>query len=103
MKKAYISGPMTGYPGLNFEAFNNAAASLRALGWEVVNPVDINPDPTSDWLDCIAADLLAMRGCTAIVFLPGYEGSYGARIEELAAEKLNLHFYNIEDLTKEAA
>jgi len=103
MKKAYVSGPMTGYKNLNFDAFNDAEAKLRALGWDVVNPVTINPDPSSDWLDCIAADLLAMRGCTAIVLLPGHEESYGANIEKLAARRMGMAFHNIEDLPQAEA
>lgn len=103
MKKAYISGPMTDLPGLNFPAFNEAARQLRASGWEVINPVDINPDPTADWLDYIAADLLAMKGCTAICMLPGWEASYGARIERLAAEKLKLEIFDVSDLIAEVA
>lgn len=101
--KAYISGPMTGYKNLNFDAFNEAEAKLRALGWDVVNPVTINPDPSTDWLDCIAADLLAMRDCKAIVFLPGHEESFGARIEALAAQRMGFKTYKLEDLIQAEA
>jgi len=98
VKKIYISGPMTGKPDLNFPAFNEAAAALRALGWVVVNPVDVNPDPGVDWLTCIVADLEAMRGCTAIALLPGHEASDGAAMEKIAAKRLGMSFHNIEDL-----
>lgn len=78
---AYISGPMTGKPDLNFPAFNRAAADMRSLGFQVVNPVDINPDPTAKWKDCMVADIRALLDCTHIVMLPGWEKSKGARLE----------------------
>jgi hypothetical protein len=98
MKKVYVSGPMTGMPDHNFPAFNAAAAALRALGWEVVNPVDVNPDTGTDWLTCMVNDLEAMRGCTAIALLPGHEKSDGASMEKIAAKRMGMKFYNIEDL-----
>jgi hypothetical protein len=73
------------------------------MRWEVVNPVEINPDPEAKWLDCIAADLKAMDGCTAICLLPGWTNSFGAKIERLAADKLGLEIYNLADLIPEAA
>lgn len=94
---------MSGLPNLNFPAFNRAAVILRNLRWEVVNPVEVNPDPKTGWLDCIAADLLAMKGCTAICLLPGWERSYGACIERMAAEKLELKICDLADLMVEAA
>lgn len=99
--KIYISGPMTGLPRLNFPLFNRTAVRLRNMRWEVVNPVEINPDPNAEWLDCIADDLSAMKGCTAICMLPGWEASFGARIERLAAEKLKLEIFDVADLIAE--
>jgi hypothetical protein len=96
--KIYISGPMTGLPRLNFPLFNRVAVRLRNLRWEVVNPVEINPDESADWLDCIAADLLAMRGCTAICLLPGWTDSYGAKIERMAADRMGLKVFHLADL-----
>lgn len=101
--KIYISGPMTGLPRLNFPLFNRVAVRLRNLRWEVVNPVEINPDESADWLDCIAADLLAMRGCTAICLLPGWTDSYGAKIERMAADRMGLHVFHLADLIPEEA
>lgn len=102
-RRIYISGPMSGLPRLNFPLFNRTAVRLRNLRWEVVNPVEINPDETANWLDCIAADLQAMTGCTAICMLPGWEASFGARIERLAAEKLGLEVFDLADLVREVA
>ena len=42
--KIYCAGPMTGLPELNFPAFHAEAARLRAFGYEVINPAEINPD-----------------------------------------------------------
>ena len=90
MPKVYISGPMTGYPDLNFPAFNAKAKELRDRGYDVVNPVDINPDPSADWYDCIVADILAMRDCTTIYMLDGWYMSAGANIERWVAIKNNM-------------
>jgi hypothetical protein len=60
MKRVYLSGPMTGIPEFNFPAFNAEASRLRALGFDVVNPVDINPDTTASWYDCIKNDIAAL-------------------------------------------
>lgn len=99
-RRIYISGPMSGIDRLNFPLFNRTAVRLRNMRWEVVNPVEINPDPDAKWLDCIAADLKAMEGCTAIAMLPGWEASFGARIEHLAAQKMGLNIYNAADLVE---
>jgi hypothetical protein len=101
--RIYISGKMSGEPNLNFPLFNRTAVRLRNLRWEVVNPVEVNPDPKADWLDCIAADLLAMKGCTAICLLPGWTNSFGAKIERMAADKLGLDVFYLSDLVEEAA
>lgn len=36
----YITGPMTGYENYNMLAFLKAAAILKYLGWEVINPAE---------------------------------------------------------------
>jgi hypothetical protein len=97
--KAYLAGPMSGIPQFNFPAFYEAAAQLRALGWDIISPAEI--DDTEDegaalksvdgspesakrsWGDFLARDvkLIADGGITAIVFLPGWTDSRGARLE----------------------
>lgn len=42
MKHLYISGPITGMPDLNFPAFHAAAAALRAAGYTVTNPAELD-------------------------------------------------------------
>lgn len=90
MKRIYIAGPMTGLPDLNFAAFNAEAERLRAAGWEVLNPAEINPDHTMAWADCMRRDLAALVTCDAIQLLPGWENSRGARLEWIVADKLGL-------------
>ena len=43
--KVYISGPMAGIENHNFPQFNALATKLRALGVDVVNPAELNPEP----------------------------------------------------------
>ena len=40
----YIAGPMTGIVDYNFQAFHAAAKDLRAKGYTVFNPAEINAD-----------------------------------------------------------
>ena len=90
MIRLYIAGPMSNLPGLNFPAFHAAAARLRALGYEVVNPAEINADPTAGWLACMKADIKQLVDCDGIALLPGWEKSKGARIEHALAAGLGL-------------
>jgi hypothetical protein len=104
VKKLYLSGKMSGLPDLGFGLFNRVAAQLRAIGYEVVNPVEINDDPEAEWLSCIKADLDYLATCDGIALLPNWSDSFGAKIERLAAQKLGLAVLNVEDLvTLEAA
>lgn len=88
MKRIYLSGPMTGIPEHNFPAFNAEAARLRAQGYDVVNPVDINPDPATSWHECLRHDLAALLTCDALALLPGWQGSTGAHLEMHVAHRI---------------
>jgi hypothetical protein len=99
--KVYVAGPMTGVPQMNFPAFDKAAAHLREQGFQVVSPAELDSpesraaalasmdgSPTGyaegeTWGGFLARDvkLIADEGIEAIVCLPGWEKSRGARLE----------------------
>jgi hypothetical protein len=89
---AYISGPMTGLPELNFPAFNAAAVSLRARGWEVVNPAELDAQDTEPrtWEEYMRRDIVELMRCTHIALLPGWQRSRGASIEARLAADLGI-------------
>ena len=97
MKRIYISGPMTGLPEFNFPAFHSAAATLRACGFEVVNPAELN-DQHKAYNDCLRADIKALCDCDVIALLPGWEGSNGAHLELHIAHRIGLEVKRFEDL-----
>lgn len=87
----YIAGPMSGYPDLNYPAFHRAAADLRAQGYVVVNPADHHDHETEQpWEWYIRKGLAALLTCDAIVLLPGWQNSRGARLERHVAEVLGM-------------
>ena len=94
----YLAGPMSNLPAMNFPAFHSAAADLRALGHEVVNPAEINTDPGAAWLTCMRADIKQLVDCEAICLLPGWENSRGATLERQIAIGLGLQVYALFDL-----
>jgi hypothetical protein len=85
--KWYLSGKMSGLPQSNVPMFNRVATSLRAQGFDVVSPAEL--DAVEDrkskktWGDFLSRDVkvLADGGITGIIFLPGWEDSDGARLE----------------------
>lgn len=93
MAKIYVAGPMTGHLDMNFPAFNDAEVQLMFEGWEVVNPVNINPDPTTPWKECMARDIQALVDCDAIYMLKGWVNSRGASLEHMIATELGLEIY----------
>ncbi len=98
MKKLYVCGPMSGLPFLNFPAFEAETARLRALGYEVVNPAEVNPDHDTPWTECMFSDLRELCGCDGIVMLPGWEASPGAQIERLWAVRTDKLVYQAGEL-----
>jgi hypothetical protein len=103
MKKIYIAGPMRGYPGLNWPAFDSAAKRARKMGYEVVNPAEmdreIGIDPNSTFTDAQVEEMLkrdfqAIDQCDAIALLCGWSHSKGALREieyALSRKKMILH------------
>ena len=89
-KRVYLSGAMTGQPDLNFPAFHAEAARLRALGYLVVNPAELNPNPKIGWHACMRNDLKALLDCDALVLLPGWEQSAGAHLEMHVAHRVGM-------------
>lgn len=104
MKRIYIAGAMTGHPDLNFPAFHREAARLRAEGFEVINPAEINGGPSEieamahmdemqqveHWRACMRNDITHLVTCDAIVMLPGWEKSRGATLEHHIAKSLGI-------------
>lgn len=88
--RVYLAGPMTGLPDLNFPAFHVAAASLRASGYEVVSPAEINSDPSAGWIASMRRDIPELCTCDAIALLPGWESSKGAKLELHIARQLGM-------------
>jgi Domain of unknown function (DUF4406) len=86
----YIAGPMTGHPDLNFPAFHAEAKRLRDLGYEVVNPAEINADPNAGWHECMRKDIKELMGCDGVALLPGWEASRGAKLEQFIAASLEM-------------
>lgn len=100
----YVAGPMSNLPNLNFPAFHAEAARLRVLGYEVVNPAEINggedeltacaamtPDEiTAHWRTCMRNDIKVLVDCDGIALLSGWERSRGARLELHVASELGL-------------
>jgi hypothetical protein len=98
---AYVAGPMRGCLDFNFPSFQIAAAALRRVGWTVLSPAERDLaegfDPTLNTLEgfdveaAMADDFAMILEADAIVLLPGWEQSKGARAERFVAEKVGKH------------
>ena len=80
MKKVFISGPMTGLPNYNREAFDEAEEMLQNAGFTVVNPAKFGIDDMTD-ADIARIDLNALLSCNYIYQLEGWSYSKGASAE----------------------
>lgn len=98
--RLYVSGPMTGLPALNFPAFMAAALQLRGLGFEAINPAELNPDPGKSWAECMRVDIKHLMDCDGVALLPGWETSKGAGMECSIASMLGMDVRLLADWLK---
>ena len=107
--KVYVSGAITGLPIDEARAaFASASAQVGALGHIAVNPFDVQPQPgcvcpnatsgegagsNHEWGCYLRGDLVALLDCDAILMLPGWESSHGARLELQVASAVGLRVW----------
>lgn len=94
MKKVYISGQITGLdPDIAQMWFDKAELLLVQLGHKVVNPMNLPHDHAGTWADYMKDDIEALRGCDAIMILPNWTESRGAKIEFQIAKFYGMEIY----------
>jgi hypothetical protein len=97
--KLYIAGPMRGRPEMNFPAFLEAAKTLRERGHEVRCPAE--PEPGFDPHDLRPAIGNVLQWIAtqadALILLPGWEMSLGARAEMATALAVGIPVYRLTD------
>jgi hypothetical protein len=109
----YIGGPMTNIPKFNFPAFDEAAKQLRKEGFEVWSPAEMDDKETrrmamkspdgapgsgsskgETWGDFLARDVkIVADKVDAVVVIPGWHKSKGARLETFIAFVCNKPIY----------
>lgn len=98
-ERVYLAGPMRGYPEFNFPEFHTAADALRARGYEVHSPAENEQDPlTTTFREFMEVDLAAVCRSDAVVVLPGWTESQGARLEVTVANECEIPVLSYPDM-----
>jgi len=101
----YLAGPMRGIPEYNFPAFYAAAKVLREAGHVVWSPAehDVEQDgfnPTTDTAQpmrhYMKRDLPEVLNSDAVVVLPGWENSEGAKLETHVAKMCGIPVHSLD-------
>jgi hypothetical protein len=92
----YISGPMTGFDGFNYEYFNTIARMLRNYGHQVINPAEnFDGDSSRHRSEYMRLDVQHVLYSTDIVLLPNWQQSSGARLEAEIALQIGLNIWSL--------
>jgi hypothetical protein len=104
--KYYLAGPMSGHPQFNYPLFDSVSAALRERGLDITSPAEMDIDEVREaamknmtgkmdennavsgetWGDFLARDVkLIADELNAIILLPEWETSKGARLEAFVA------------------
>ena len=104
MTRVYLSGPITGLPKEEYTRnFARAEQHYTTAGFEVVNPVKLGEElllknPDASYEDFMSVDLEALRSCTMIALLSGWENSKGAVREKAEAERRGLEIMQYREI-----
>lgn len=101
--RLYLLGPMTGYFDDNRAEFKKWTAVLRAEGFEVVSPDEldeIDPVPEPTWEKLLSRDLPHLLTCGGGAALKGWRQSRGATFESFTLSQLGRPIFELPDLTR---
>lgn len=80
----YIGGKMSGLPDLGHVEFDRAENRLVGLGHQVINPARLSDDlPRTAYMPIC---LTMLQQADALVLLPGWQDSPGAKVEKAFAD-----------------
>jgi nucleoside 2-deoxyribosyltransferase len=97
MIDVYLAGPMRGYPDNNRAAFNESAGMLRKKGYVVFNTADIDAEGGT-LPEMLAKDVAwILREAEAVVLIPGWERSAGAKAEVMLAHAVGIPVFEFEN------
>jgi hypothetical protein len=90
--KIYIAGKISGLPYKKVkERFAQVAATIRAMGYEAVNPCEISPfHEAKEWKDYMADCIPALLKSDTVYMLAGWADSPGAKLEHTIARIANM-------------
>jgi hypothetical protein len=118
MTRLYLAGPMSGIPQFNYPEFHRVAAILREDGYEVMSPPEEDEPEVQEaamaspdgyllglpltWGHFLAKAVRALGdgGFDAVVVLPGWEKSRGARLETFVGRMAGSHIVRPTLVTK---
>lgn len=96
-KVIYIAGPITGVPRY-WEAFEDAEDELHCAGFVTLSPCRLSNGLT--WGQYMHIDKAMIDVADAVLFLPGWHNSKGARIEMEYCKEMNKPNYISIDVLK---
>ncbi len=98
--KFYIAGKITGDSNYK-DKFYKAEEKLKSLGHSVMNPACLSDYKDFTWEDYMAVTSSMQKCCDAVLFLPDWIASKGAKQEHEMALSLNQKcFYDISAVPK---
>jgi len=87
---------MSGYPDFNFPAFERATAQLRAQGYDIISPHELDGEGPSQesWGTVLGRDVTVVADkVSGVAFLPNWYASRGAKLEAFTALLCGHKFY----------
>lgn len=93
--RVYIAGKISGMDKAEaIELFEVAQLVIEVQGHEAVNPFEVSEEsPRKEWHDYMGECHRALLMCQAVLMLPNWHNSRGARIEYAVAREMGIPVY----------